>query len=87
MHGNLYLAILKFRDYFFIAEVVLFLYNSQLSETCINYFKVARYASLYKLFYVGLIALYKLLFYVGLIADSGLTCRSVKCLLTVRMDL
>jgi hypothetical protein len=48
--------------------------------TYTNYSKVARYAL--SSFY----SLYKLLFDVGLIADSGLTCRSVKRLLTVQSD-
>jgi hypothetical protein len=72
--------ILYVTSLFFMAEVVLFI------------IQLSTIRNIHQLFYSGEICtssfyhLYKWLFYVGLIADSGLLCRSVKRLLTVRID-
>ena len=77
MHDNGF-CILKV--YFLIAEVVLFI------------IKLSTIRNIRQLFYSGEICtssfyyLNKWLFSLGLVADSGLTCRSVKRLLTVRID-
>jgi hypothetical protein len=69
------------RVYFLTAEVVLFI------------IQLSTIRNIHQLFYSGetctssFYYLYKWLFYVGLIADSGLTCQSVKRLLTLRIDL